>query len=142
MSMRDLVNNIHSTQVLDPQVATDATVLVTDTMDTQGFSSLAFIVVLGTLAATAVTGTVEVYHGDESDMSDEAAVEDKDLNGTEALAGFTQADDGVTRKIGYVGSKRYVRVKITPTSNDANLPISVVAIQGHAHETPTDNPPQ
>jgi hypothetical protein len=37
------------------------------------------------------------------------------------------------RKIGYIGTKRYVRVTLTPTGNSATLPayISGVAILGH-----------
>ena len=39
-----------------------------------------------------------------------AAVADADLIGTEAEAGFTFfADDGETRKLGYIGNKRYTR---------------------------------
>lgn len=140
--MRDLLNNIHTVKALSPVVATNATVLVTDTIDTLGYNSLVFAIVLGTIAGTSVTGTVAIFDGNASDMSDEALVSASEVVGTTALAGFVQTDDGETRKIGYVGNKRYVRIKITPTGNDANLPIAVLAILGHPNLVPTNNPPQ
>lgn len=139
---RDQLNHLHPVSAIAPQVVTNASVITSATIDIDGYNALTFIVLLGTLAATAVTGTVEVFHGDASDMSDEAAVPDAELVGTETLAGFTQADDGECRKIGYLGIKRYVRIKVTPTSNDANLPISALAMLGHPAVGPTDNPPQ
>ncbi len=139
---RDLLNNIHTQVALAPVVATNATVLTTSTIDTLGYNSLVFATLLGTIAGTGVTGTVQVFDGDVSDMSDEAVVAANELVGTLSLAGFIQTDDGESRKIGYVGNKRYVRMKITPTGNNANLPIAVLAILGHPNSLPTANPPQ
>ena len=138
---RDLMNHVHPVAAIAPQVATGATALTGAIIDTQGYDSLTFLIQLGTLAATSVAATVLVEEGDESDLSDAAAVADANLVGSEALAGFTHADDGETRKIGYVGSKRYVRLTITPTGNDANLPISAMALLGHPQIGATPNPP-
>ena len=45
--------------------------------------------------------------GDASNLDDHAAVDDKFLLGTEALAGFTAAsDDNKVKKIGYCGPKK------------------------------------
>jgi hypothetical protein len=67
-----------------------------------------------------------------------------DLVGTLALASFQFDDDNETRKLGYVGSKRYVRLTVTPSGNDAGIVLQVagVAILGHARNRPTANPPQ
>ena len=63
-----------------------------------------------------------------------------DLLGTAALAGFTFADDNATRKIGYKGAKRYVRLTITPANNASAALFGAVAILGHAQLAPTSNP--
>ncbi len=79
-------------------------------------------------------------HGDQANLADAAAVADSDLLGTELLAGFTFADDNSTRKIGYRGAKRYVRLTITPANNTAAALFGAVAILGHAQLSPTSNP--
>ena len=84
-----------------------------------GYDSLMFAISIGTNTDADVTFTVLVEEGDASNLSDNAAVADADLNGTEALAGFQFDDDTETRKIGYRGSKRYVRLTITPANNGA-----------------------
>ena len=54
----------------------------------------------------------------------------------------TFANDGICRKIGYIGTKRYVRVTVTPTSNDSgDWFMAGVAILGHVKSAPTANPP-
>ncbi len=74
--------------------------------------------------------------GDDSGLSDAAAVADADLLGTESAAGFQFDDDNETRKIGYRGSKRYVRLTITPTGNTSAALIAAVAIQTGARKAP------
>ena len=64
------------------------------------------------------------------------------LLGTLAQASYTFADDGETRKIGYTGGKRYVRVTVTPSNNDAgNIFLAGVWLLGHPAKAPTLNPP-
>lgn len=144
MASRDLTNNIHPVQLIAPAAAgTDNTAIVSEIIDTQGYESLTAILNIGTNTDTNATFTVLVEDGDESDLSDYEAVPDAQLIGTEALAGFTAADDDEScRKIGYLGSKRYVRVTVTPSGNDAgNIFVSGVAILGHPRHAPTSNPP-
>lgn len=138
---RDLMNSVHPVVSTAPVIPTAATAIVGAIIDTQGYSSLTYLIALGTMAAAAVTGTVLMEAGDDAALSDAVAVPDAELVGSEALAGFIQSDDGETRKIGYVGVKRYVRLTITPTSNDAALPIAVLALLGHPDNGSTDNPP-
>ena len=57
-------------------------------------------------------------------------------------ASFTFGDDNETRKIGYIGDKRYVRLTITPTGNDSgNIFLAAIALLGHPDLQPTANPP-
>ncbi len=79
---------------------------------------------------------VVVEHGDDSGLSDAVAVPDAELLGTEGAMALTHLDDGETRKIGYIGIKRYVRMTVTPTENDAASLIGAVAILGHPSQAP------
>ncbi|TIL38605.1 MAG: hypothetical protein E5Y82_13605 [Mesorhizobium sp.] len=142
--MRDLMNNIHTVPLIVPVAArTDNTAIVSAIIDTRGYESCTLVLVTGTNTDADATFTVLVEDGDASDLvADGAAVADQYLLGTEALAGFTFADDNECRKIGYVGSKRYVRMTVTPAANAAgNIFLAGVAILGHPALAPTANPP-
>lgn len=141
--MRDMMNNIHAVPLIAPVAArTDNTAVVSAIIDLLGYDSATFVIVTGTNTDVNATFAVLVEDGDASNLSDNAAVADADLIGTEALAGFTFADDVECRKIGYRGAKRYVRVTVTPTGNDSgNIFLAGVAILGHAGLAPTANPP-
>ncbi|RVT99093.1 hypothetical protein EOD42_03020 [Rhodovarius crocodyli] len=141
--MRDLMSDIHVLPALAPAAAaiTDNTAQVGAVIDRLGYDSVTFAIVTGTLADADATFAVTVEHGDVANLSDAAAVPAASLVGTTALAGFTFADDAETRKIGYVGEKRYVRLTITPSSNTGNAPMAAIAILGHPAQAPTPNPP-
>jgi hypothetical protein len=69
-------------------------------------------------------------HGDNSALSDAAAVSDIDMipNVTpETKAGFTFAADNSERTIGYNGSKRYVRLTVTPANNTGDAYLAIAA---------------
>lgn len=135
--MQDLHNNIQLKNVITPRVVTDDTASVGTIIDRAGYDSLEFLINLGTLSDANATAAVLVEHGDASDLvADGAAVADTMLLGTEAEAGFTFADDGEVRKIGYRGNKRYVRLTITPSGNTGNIPLSAVAILGNPNSAP------
>lgn len=137
--MKDLANNIAIRPVIAPAANADlgTTPLVGAVIDKQGFESLAYAIVTGTLSDADATYTVLLEESDAGDMSNANAVADADLIGTEAAAGFIFSDDGVTRKIGYVGHKRYTRLTITPAgANSGNSPIAAIAILGDAHTRP------
>jgi len=139
--MRDLMNNITPKVAIAPVVVTDNTAQVSAIIDRKGYDSLTFLILMGTLADADATFTVLVEEGAAANLSDAAAVADADLIGLEATAGFTFADDGATRKIGYKGGKRYVRLTVTPSGNSGNAPIAAVAVLGHPFSRPTANPP-
>jgi hypothetical protein len=139
--MRDLTHNIHLKRVISPVSVADTTALVGQIIDRQGFDSLTYAIATGSIADADATFTVLLDEGDDSALSDAAAVADADLIGTEALAGFQFDDDNETRKLGYVGSKRYTRLTITPVANASAALVSAVAILGHPAIAPTLNPP-
>lgn len=142
--MRDMMNNIHTVPLIAPVAArTDNTAIVSAIIDTRGFGSCTLVLVTGTNTDANATFAVLVEEDDASGFGTAAAVADADLLGTEALAGFTFADDVECRKIGYVGAKRYVRLTVTPSGNDSgNIFLAGVAVLGHPTMSPTANPPQ
>lgn len=139
--MRDLLNKIHPVKVITPVVVADNTAQVGAIIDRQGFDSLTYVIETGTLADADATFTVLLEEGDQANLSDAAAVDDAFLLGTENLASFRFDDDNETRKLGYVGGKRYTRLTITPANNTGNAPIAAIAILGHPSMLPTPNPP-
>lgn len=143
MAIRDLMNNVHPVPLIAPVAArTDNTAIVSAIIDTQGYESCTLLLVTGTNTDANATFAVLVEDGDDSGLSDNAAVADAQLLGTEALAGFTFADDVECRKIGYVGNKRYVRMTVTPSGNDSgNIFLAGIAVLGHPALAPTNNPP-
>ncbi len=140
---RDLHTMIYPKRGLSPVAATtDNTAYVSQIVDTAGFDSVEFVVLIGANTDTDATFAVLVEDGDNSGLSDNVPVADDYLLGTKALAGFGADDDNEVRKIGYLGTKRYVRVTITPSGNNSgNIFIAGVWLLGHPHTMPTANPP-
>lgn len=131
MASRDLHNNISVRRAISPAAAvTDDTPLVSTIIDTSGYEAVEFVAAIGALADANATFAVLVEHGDAANLSDAEAVPDVNLIGLESGAGFQFDDDNETRKIGYVGIKRYVRVTVTPTGNTGDVYLSALWLLG------------
>lgn len=142
MATRDLCHNVHPVRAISPAAAkTDNTPFVSEVIDTKGYESLTFLLAAGDIADADATLSVLVEASDAANMAGAEAVPDKELIGTEAQAGLSFADDSKTRKIGYVGGKRYVRLTVTPANNTGNIFLAVIALLGHPRNAPTPNPP-
>lgn len=129
--MKDLHNNIAVRRAISPVSVSDNTAQVSQIIDMQGYKSLEFVILAGSLADADATFAVLVEDGDASDLTGGAAVADDQLLGTESGASFTFAADDTVRKIGYVGSKRYVRLTLTPSGNASAAVVGAVAVLGH-----------
>jgi hypothetical protein len=142
--MRDLANHLHIKPAIAPVAArTDNTAIVSAILDTYGFGSAMLALLTGTNTDTNATFAVLLEESNDSGMSGAAAVDDKDMIGTEALAGFQFDDDAECRKLGYIGAKRYIRATVTPTGNDSgNIFLSGIWVLGKPNSAPTANPPQ
>lgn len=134
--MRDLYNHLTFRRAISPVSVADNTAAVSQIIDRQGFDSLVFAIATGSIGDADATFAVLVEDGDDSGLSDAAAVVDAELNGTEAAAGFQFDDDNETRKIGYIGNKRYVRLTITPSGNASAALIAATAVLGNASQQP------
>ncbi len=134
--MHDLHNNIKCSLAEPPVAAvTDDTAFVSSILDTANFGSAEFVGIFGTNTDANATFTVLVEDGDNSSLTDNAAVDDVFLLGVEAMS-LDFADDNSVFKIGYIGPKRYVRVTVTPSGNSGNIFFAGIWIQGHPRKGP------
>ncbi|MAO24092.1 MAG: hypothetical protein CMJ25_25355 [Phycisphaerae bacterium] len=91
-----------------------------DWIDMQGWQSVTFSVGTATVtdAGTASGFSFQVEEGDDTTDAGATAVADADLVGTEAALTVTSDtdDDKMIGSIGYIGSKRYVRMTAVGTT--------------------------
>ena len=129
MIKNDLHNNLTFERALSPVSVADNTAAVSQIIDMQGALALEFVIALGSIADADATFTVLVEDGNDSGLSDNAAVADAELLGTEAAASFQFDDDNGIKSIGYRGNKRYVRMTITPANNASAALLSAIAVK-------------
>ncbi len=136
---RDFYNNFEARRGNSPVAArTDNTAIESEIIDMRGFNSMCWLILVGANTDADATFVVLVEDGDDSGLSDNAAVADVYLDPLETVASFDFADDDSVRKIGYTGEKRYVRLTVTPVDNDSgNIFIATVAVMGNPAELPT-----
>lgn len=139
--MRDLANHLNFLQAFPPKAAvTDGTAQVSNILDRRGYDAVVLAFTVGTLSDSDATWSVLLEESD--DGSNFTSVADADLNGTELLAGFQFDDDNECRKLGYTGTKRYLRATIDDvTANTGNLFLAGLWICGLPSRQPTPNPP-
>lgn len=134
--MSDENNDLHSqikvTRVISPISQAGNTAMVGAIIDRQGYGSLEFAATLGTVTTGGTAYTFLMEDGDVANLSDNATVVAPNLMGTLAAASFIDSEINTTKKVGYIGNKRYVRVTMTPAGNTGASTMSVIAIQGAA----------
>jgi hypothetical protein len=136
MAEFDLQNNIDVLDVLGAEAITDNTAQVGAIIDGANHRGLVYAIRVGTLADADATFTVLLEEGDASNLSDAAAVADADMVGTESGVAFTFTNDDEVRSLGYIGSKRYTRMTITPAANSGAATFAVVAITAAHRKSP------
>ena len=140
--MRELHDNIDVKRGISPAAATtDNTAFVSQILDMQGLSSAEFIILCGALADADATFTVLAEEGENPGLSDNTAIDDRDLLGLETQAGFDFSADYKVFKLGFRPSgKRYKRVTITPANNTGNVFLPGVGrISGSVTQRPARN---
>ena len=133
----DLHSDCFAKTAIVPAVRSGNTPVVSSIIDTQDFYSLEFFTQIGAISDAGATFAVTIDDGDDSSLTDAAAVSSTFLVGTLAAAGFTGNDDNEVRRIGYVGKKRYVRYTITPTGNTVGACFSVMALAAYPRSAAT-----
>lgn len=129
MAKKDLYNNVGASISLAPAARTasaDGT-----GVDLQGFDSAAVLIEAG--AWTDGSHTFELQESD--DNSTFTAVVDADLQGTEPVVDGATDDDQIY-KLGYTGSKRYIRVSTTVSGTTTGALYGVTVVKGHARSMP------
>lgn len=126
--MNDNHNTFDTVRAISPVSVADNTAQVSQIIDLQGYRSLEFVILAGSLSDADATFTTLVQHGDAANLSDAATPAASDLLGTAAEASFLFSDDDKVFKIGYKGSKRYVRLTITPANNASAALVAAVAV--------------
>lgn len=122
----DLATHLEPVQAIIP--AAYAAADDGEIIDSVDFNSLTFAINIGAVTSTV---TLTLLEGDESDMSDAAAVSADDIIGE--LTTILTTDANSVKWLGYIGKKRYVQLSIV--SGDATF--GAVAIKGHAVSVPT-----
>lgn len=120
--MRDITNLLHVVPAFAPVAATtDDTARVSAILDLLGYDGVMLSILTGTLTDADAMFALTLTAGDAANLSDGVAVTAAELVGTLAGGGFTFADDIESRKIGYIGPRRYIRATLTPTGNTGNF---------------------
>jgi len=129
MTTRDLKNNIDPVASLDPAVRPTGTYNGTG-IDLMGYQSALMMVQFG--AYTNGTHTPGLEHSD--DNSSYSAVTAADLDGS--FTAINAAAPGTVQKVGYRGSKRYVRATMVVTSGATGAASSASIIRGRPNSAP------
>lgn len=148
MTIKDLHNNMRAKTVMAPRaLATVAGSKTAYVLDRQGFGGVEFLFSYGTAGASTATIPVVVKDGDTSGTL--TSVADTYLLGTETLAGVgavarvSGTSMNVTKRVGYVGNKRYVAAYFGTVSAAVVSASKIFAITGILHSpsiAPTANP--
>lgn len=133
----DIHNNVAIRKVISPISQAGNAAMVGAIIDRLGFNALEFAITLGTLTTAGTAYTALLEDADEVAFNvTNAAVVDADLLGTEALASFVDSEINTTKKLGYKGNKRFVRLTMTPSGNTGASTMGAVAILGSAELSP------
>jgi len=120
---------------IEPQALSSTTDITGEEIDTQGFDSLTFALHTDAIAVGTLVAQLEIQHSDVSG-SGFTAVADADLTDLESTTAIIETDDKVTKKIGYIGEKRFVRSNLVVTTNAGTDVVSGLAVLGHADAKP------
>lgn len=127
---RDLKNNILQGESVRPAVHT--TNNNGEEIDLRGADSMAFVATIGAIVGGTGDAAIEIQESDTSG-SGFTAVADADLEGTEPTA----LTANTTYRIGYKGSKRYVRA-VLDVGTETSVAGAIVGIKGHLLLAPPD----
>lgn len=129
MMNSDMHSNIKVVAAVAPAVKTDAETGAT--VDRLGYRSAEIVVNTGALVGAGDFG-FKLQHSHTTENGDFVDVTAADLLGTAPAAGMTAAS---VYRVGYVGSRRYIRVA-TLDNGGTSLAIGAVAILGSPNIAP------
>lgn len=135
-------NNIVQTTVLAHSNITTNTSTLSTIIDTSKFMGTEFIVTGsditdGSYALAINEGNTVNSVTAPTSITDLAVTDSADLLATTANLTMVAADDGKSVRIGYIGNKRWVQLKITSTSTTTGAFFNCVVLQGIPKNAPT-----
>jgi len=131
MASRDLKNNIKVLNALNIASISSNTTTAGVEIDTQNYESVTFETITGARTDGTVTPLIQ-----ESDTSGSysGSVSDDDLVGTEAEAALSTAHS--RSRVGYIGTKRYVKLSLVSTAVTTGLTAGASVILGNPQSAP------
>lgn len=139
---KDLHNNIGfgAGGVHAVAIGTTGTGQTAGPVDLSGYGGVEFIVDYGTISSTTAVFTALMTESDATG-SGFTSVADADMFGTEATAvpatgtRVSGTNKNVSKRIGYQGNKRYVKLKVSSLAT-AGTPIAIVPIMHNPRRAP------
>lgn len=148
--MRDLHSSVRVLRGIDPQAVGTTGAgngVQSQVIDRQGFESAEWVIAMGTAGATGDTTNVIAYESDTTTTGDFTAVADADLLGTESGAGMPTAtarvsgtSQNMATKLGYIGGKRYLRLRLYGLGHATGI-VSAVCVLSHPNMAATTTAP-
>ena len=103
-------------------------------VDMKGYDAVEFVILTGTIANdVGLLFTVTLMHDTVTGMGTATDVTAAETLGTGT---FDNADDDVVKRIGYIGKKRFVRLKIVAVNAANGGPVTSVALLGAPKHLP------
>lgn len=143
---RDAHNQVKVQRVIAPLAIGANATKTGKIIDRKGYSGVEFLASYGAVTTTGTIVTLVVFEGDVTGTM--TSVADADLLGTEALASLpvqatartSEVGKNVSKRVGYKGNKRYVRVDAVQTGTTSVGCVSVEALLFNPENAPTTNP--
>lgn len=145
MSIKDLHSNMRTKTVVSPAAIGANATKTGIVVDRQGYGGVELLVSYGAVTTTGTVVTLVVKEGDVTGTM--TSVANTYLLGTEALASLPAATPRtagttkeVTKRIGYIGNKRYISADTVSTGATSVGVVGVVAILHSPELAPQTNP--
>lgn len=130
---QDLYNRVSAAKTLAPEART--TSASGTAIDLQGYESAVALIEVG--AWTDGTHTYALQESDTTTDGDFADVVDADLQGTEPAVASGSTENTV-HKLGYLGDKRYLRVRVVITAGPSTgLASAATIVRSHGRHQPS-----
>ena len=138
--MMDVHNNIDVVRTIAPvAVGTTGTGQTGKVVDRNGYQGVEFLISYGAITSTAAVFTVVAKEGDATGTM--TSIANADLLGTESAAGIaagartSNSNKNVSKRLGYIGIKRYVSLSISSTAT-AGTPVSAEVLLTNPRKAP------
>jgi hypothetical protein len=144
MTIRDMHDNVRTKTGIKAGAFASAAGQAGKIIDRQGYGGVEFVFAYGEITSSAATIPVVIKEGLVTTTL--TSVADADLLGTELLAGIAAGartsgtGKNVTKRIGYIGQKRYVQASLGAATTSAAVPVSITAILHSPANAPQTNP--